>query len=202
MKISFEVDARLIVVTSLAGFVGLFALHGAYPSLFGFWPTSSQDLAAWVQAVGAMLALAIAIALPWDERQRKRLEDLQKAADDADITIRFHSEVFVTNEGLIGVALAHLPDGVHETMPDATSQVLRSIRALRAVNFDQIRTVAAHDPDLAKHLADFHCELDFLTVILDRNDENGLLSHATSVKSRLNRLTELGAFIKSRTTLR
>lgn len=57
MRISFEVDARLIVVTSGCGFVGLFVLHGAYPGLFSFWPTSSQDLAAWVQAVGSVVAI-------------------------------------------------------------------------------------------------------------------------------------------------
>lgn len=60
MKISFEVDARLIVVTSLACLAGLFALHGAYPALYGFWPSGSQDLAAWVQAVGSVAAIAYA----------------------------------------------------------------------------------------------------------------------------------------------
>ncbi|MBD9406230.1 hypothetical protein IB236_12855 [Acidovorax sp. ACV02] len=199
MKIAFEIDARLVVVTSLFGVVGLFALHAAYPCLFVFWPKTSQDLAAWVQAVGAMLALAIAIALPWKERQRKRSEELQKAADDADITIRFHSEVLQTNEGLLRVALAHLPAGEHESRPDARIQVLRSIRSLRAIKFDQIRTVAAHDPDLAKHLADFHCELDFLVGILDRNDETALLFHAKSVKHRLTCLTELASKIRERT---
>lgn len=199
MKIAFEVDARLVVVASFAGVAGLFALHAAYPGLFGFWPASSQDLASWVQAVGAILALAIAIAIPWDERQRKRREDAKKASDDADITIRFHSEVFTTNEGLIAVALAHLPGGAHETMPDATSQVLCSIRSLRAVHFDQIRVVAAHDPDLAKHLADFHCELDFVTGIMDRNSKNVLPFHAKSIKSRLDRLNELAFLIRSRT---
>jgi len=79
MKISFEVDARLIVVTSLAGLAGLFALHGAYPTLFGFWPTSSQDLAAWVQAVGSIAAIIGAFWIANTQTRQKKNDDLLRA---------------------------------------------------------------------------------------------------------------------------
>lgn len=57
MKVSFEVDARLIAVTTGCGLAGLFALHAAYPGLYDFWPKTSADLASWMQAIGAVVAL-------------------------------------------------------------------------------------------------------------------------------------------------
>ena len=83
MKIAFEVDARLIVVTSIAGVVGLFALHAAYPGLFGFWPTTSQDLASWVQAVGAVAAILGALWIASSQERAQNLKTKQAAVKKA-----------------------------------------------------------------------------------------------------------------------
>lgn len=74
MKIAFEVDARLILVTAVCGVVGLFALHSAYPGLYDYWPKTSADLASWMQAAGALVALGIAIYLP-----QKQSADVRRA---------------------------------------------------------------------------------------------------------------------------
>lgn len=57
MKVSFEVDALLILVASSCGFVVLFALHAAYSGHFDYWPKSSSDLASWIQAIGSVAAI-------------------------------------------------------------------------------------------------------------------------------------------------
>ena len=79
MKIAFEVDARLIVVASFLGLAGLFVLHAAYPSLFNFWPSSSQDLAAWVQAVGSVAAIVGAVWVANRQSREKKEDDLLRA---------------------------------------------------------------------------------------------------------------------------
>ena len=57
MKISIEVDVRFAVVTAGCALAGLFALHAAYPGLYGYWPKTSADLASWLQAIGAVAAI-------------------------------------------------------------------------------------------------------------------------------------------------
>lgn len=60
MRVCFELDTTAVVTAALVGFVGLFALHAAYPGLYGYWPSSSSDLASWVQAVGAIGSIVYA----------------------------------------------------------------------------------------------------------------------------------------------
>lgn len=60
MKVSFELDPKGVPAAALCGVVGLVALHAAFPGLFDYWPKSSSDLAAWVQAVGAIAAIGFA----------------------------------------------------------------------------------------------------------------------------------------------
>lgn len=79
MKIEFEVNARRVLMPAACGVVGLFALHGAYPQLFGFWPSTSQDLAAWVQAVGSVAAIVGAVWVANMQSRHKKEDDLLRA---------------------------------------------------------------------------------------------------------------------------
>lgn len=172
-----------------------------------WWATcmTKAEWSGWMQAAGAMLALTIAIGVPWWDQRRQRSERLKKAAHDADITIRFHSELFETNEGMLRVAISHLPGNEHRMRPDAYRQVMQAVGALRAIDYEQIRTVAAHDPIQGQHLADFRCELEFLMGIIERNsidDEFDLSGLAGSVKSRLQNLNKISGQIRDRTLTR
>ena len=163
---------------------------------------TKAEWSGWMQAMGAVLALAIAIGVPWWDQRRQRNERLRKAAEDADITIRFHSELFETNESMLRVAIGHVPQGVQDMRPDAGREVLEAVGALRAIDFEHIKTVALHDAVLGQLLADFRCELQYLTGIIDRNrvgDEFDLVMHAKSVRSRLARLNTLSIHIRNRT---
>lgn len=204
MKIEFEVNARLVVVASLAGFVGLFALHAAYLEGFmKYWPQSSQDLAAWIQAFGSLLALCVAIWIPYRERQKKIQDDLIELANDADITIRFHAELLITNEAMLGVAISNMPNKARER--NRNEQVIPAIMMLRSMSFDQIRVIERHNCDLGRCLADFNCELELLKGILDRNGNDvcilyGLLSK--TIYDKLDRLDKLSSKIRGMTVLR
>lgn len=199
MKIAFEVDARLVVVASLVGFVGLFALHGAYPSLFNFWPTSSQDLAAWVQAIGTLIALGIAIWAPWYTHQREVLQTRKRLSAEADISIQFHNVLFETNEQLLDVTIAHLPGGRHANHPDIRDEILNSIASLRSLDFEQVRVIGLHDQKLAAQLAAFHCEHKMLVDMLARNGEDALAKRIvmTTVIARVKRLAEIARNINN-----
>ncbi len=60
MRVSFELDAAAVTTAALAGFVGLFALHAAFPGLYTYWPADSSSLASWVQAFGAIGSIVYA----------------------------------------------------------------------------------------------------------------------------------------------
>ncbi len=79
MKVAFEIDARLVLVGAAAGAVGMFALHAAYPSLYNFWPATSQDLAAWSQVVGSVGAIAGAVWIASRQSREKKADDLLRA---------------------------------------------------------------------------------------------------------------------------
>lgn len=79
MKIEFEVNVRRVLMPAGCGLVGLFALHAAYPQLFGFWPSTSQDLAAWVQAVGSVAAIVGAVWVANMQSRHKKEDDLLRA---------------------------------------------------------------------------------------------------------------------------
>lgn len=193
MKIAFEVDARLVVVASLVGFAGVFALHAAYPSLFNFWPASSQDLAAWVQAVGTLIALGIAIWAPLYIQQREMQQARKLLFAEADISIQFHRELFETNEQLLNVTIAHLPGGRCENHPDIRDEILNSIASLRSLDFEQVRVIGLHDQKLAAQLAAFHCERQMLVDMLARNGEDALAKKyvMSTVIQRVKRLAEI-----------
>jgi hypothetical protein len=202
MKVEFEVNQRLIVLLAIAGFLALFVLHAAYPSLFVFWPKDSSDLAAWVQAIGAIIALAVAIYLPFRVQQAAE----KRAWDDADLTIRFHTNLLITNEGLLTVALRHLPNGDAGCRPDAAEQVFLAIDALQAVQFPEIKSISISNPDLARLLADFHHTLETLRGVTQSNlfiqDERERLKRlAKTLDARLNELQTLAKQIRERTAM-
>lgn len=136
MKISFVVDTRLIVVMSLAGITGLFALHGAYPELFDYWPKTSGDLASWMQAIGSVVALGVAIWIG-----RHQAEESHRVAHEA--TWRSEWQVAANAHGIVSsvremyqsfqnswLAVRHEEDFYNVTnkgVLKALSQMVRSI---------------------------------------------------------------------------
>lgn len=202
MKVEFEVNQRLVVFLAITGFLVLFVLHAAYPSLFVFWPKDSSDLAAWVQAIGAIIALAVAIYLP----SRVQHEAEKKALDDADLTIRFHTDLFNTNEGLLRGALGHLPKNAATERPGSANQVFGAIDSLRAVQFPEIKSISISNPELARLLADFHHTLETLRGVIQRNlsiqDDSERLKHlAKTLDSKLHELQTLAEKIKKLTEM-
>lgn len=83
MKVEIEINEHRVLILALGGALGVFALHAAYPGLYGYWPQSSQDLAAWVQAVGSVAAIVGAVwATKYQIRRAKEvafLAERQKA---------------------------------------------------------------------------------------------------------------------------
>lgn len=88
MKIEFEINVRRVLMPAVGGLLGLFVLHAAFPGLYSFWPRDSQDLAAWVQAIGSIAAILVAVGLSYfqakdadtrDERRRQEERRLQRA---------------------------------------------------------------------------------------------------------------------------
>jgi hypothetical protein len=202
MKVEFEVTQRRVVLLAIAGFLALFALHAAYPSLFVFWPKSSADLAAWVQAFSAIIAFAVAIYIPVRVQQAAK----KRAWDDADLTIRFHTNLLKTNEGLLTRALRHLPKSGAGCIPDAAEQVFLAIDALQAVQFPEIKSISISNPDLARLLADFHHTLETLRGVTQRNlsiqDERERLKHLEkTLDPMLHELQTLAEKIREETVM-
>lgn len=83
MKVEFEFSVRLVTMLGVGGSLALFALHAAFPGLYKWWPQGSQDLAAWVQAVGSVAAIIGAVwATKYQIRRAKEaayLTERQKA---------------------------------------------------------------------------------------------------------------------------
>lgn len=86
MKVEFEIDTRRVLMPAIAGVLGLFAIHAAYPGLYTYWPTDSAQMAAWVQAFVSTVAVgAGAAAIYWQvsrqsemERERIKQETVRK----------------------------------------------------------------------------------------------------------------------------
>lgn len=162
------------------------------------WATcmTKAEWSGWMQAIGALLALAIAIALPWSERRRARREIREKLAADAGVVLRFYSELLETNDAFLDVAIAHLPGGKHERHPDVRQQVLVAIHSLRSMPFEQLRTIGFANVALAGDLADFHCEREKLVGVLERNGDAGLAKHLDTVVHRVEKLKAISDRIK------
>lgn len=152
----------------------------------------------WMQAIGSLVALLIAIWIPRRERKLKKMEDQKQAAFVADLAVRFHSELLDTNEVYLRVALAHVPLSVDERLrPGAAEEVAASIRGLRYLDFEQIKLIYADNMLLGRCLADFRCELHRLQGFM-RNLEEGkafgeaeLKKNRATISVRLERLSEL-----------
>lgn len=57
MVITVKFDGKLVVLTAIYLFIGLFALLFAYPSLSIWLPSNSSEMASWVQAFGSIGAI-------------------------------------------------------------------------------------------------------------------------------------------------
>ncbi|MVT30126.1 hypothetical protein GO496_24610 [Acidovorax citrulli] len=137
-----------------------------------YWWTvcmTKAEWSGWVQAVGSILALAVAIAAPLIVECFQRCKERRAELAAADLSIRFHTSIFETNEGMLRAATGHLPETGKSPRADAERQVFGSIDALRAVPYDEIKVIALIDEVLARDLVDFHCELESLRGVLARN---------------------------------
>jgi len=74
MKVSFEVDVPLVLMSALAGAVGLLAIVSAYPEAYTLWPRTSSDWAAWIQAFGSIGAIVAVGYIAWLERYWRKTE--------------------------------------------------------------------------------------------------------------------------------
>lgn len=163
-----------------------------------WWATcmTKAEWSGWMQAIGAIVALFIAIGIPWSERRNKRIEESRRVAYDAAITVRFHKEILGTNSELLDVALAHLPGGNHAHHLDWKDEVLLSIRSLRSLSFENVCTIGSHDPDFALVLADFHRVREELIGVVDRNGDDVLPKHLKTVVIKVNELKALAVQIQ------
>lgn len=91
MRIEFEVNARRVLLTAACGLLGVFALHAAFPRIFGWWPRSPSDVASWVQAVGSIGAI---VAVYLISSREKRWRDLER--DEIAIPAAFDMELRLT----------------------------------------------------------------------------------------------------------
>ncbi|CAN7362134.1 hypothetical protein LJR118_002139 [Acidovorax sp. LjRoot118] len=77
MRVNIEFSEHRVLVAGACGFVGLAALHLAYPGLFDYWPKTSSELADWVAAVGTVSAIAAGFVVA--NRQQRHQADMQAA---------------------------------------------------------------------------------------------------------------------------
>lgn len=83
MVITVKFDCKLVLLTAIYMSIGIAALLLAFPWMAVWIPSNSSELAVWVQAVGAVLAILFAIYI--SSRDRKHSRQLQV---DAEKTIR------------------------------------------------------------------------------------------------------------------
>lgn len=92
MKVEFELNEHRVLVAAASGFLGLFALHAAYPGLFDYWPKTSSELADWVAALGTVGAIVGAV---WTTRhqlhvnqKKSEYKELQRDLDMASVAMQ------------------------------------------------------------------------------------------------------------------
>lgn len=173
-----------------------------------WWPLcmTKAEWSGWMQAIGSVVALLIAIWIPWRERKVKKIEDQKQAAYVADLAVRFHSELLNTNEEYLRVALAHIPLSSDERLRQgAAAEVAASIKGLRYLDFEQIKLIYADNMQLGRYLADFRCELNLLQGFMrslevsKAFDESELKRNRATISARLERLSELKDGIRNLT---
>lgn len=152
---------------------------------------TKAEWAAWAQAVGSILGLGLAVWIPWNQRRYENEAAEKRARALADLTIRYHSDLFVTNEEMLGVARAQLERVESDKIyVDLDPDVIRVIGELKAVDFEEIRLIQASSPDLARYLADFHCTLETLRGVLDRKRKSEKIE-AETLRSYLDDLERI-----------
>jgi hypothetical protein len=168
---------------------------------------TKAEWSGWMQAIGSVVALLIAIWIPWRERKLKKIEDQKQAAFVADLAVRFHSELLDSNEAYLRVALAHVPQSFDERLrPGAAEEVAQSIKALRFLDFEQIKLIYTDSKELGRYLTDFRCELYLLQEFMQRLertagfDEFELKRHEPTIRARLEKLSDLKDLIRNLTT--
>lgn len=168
-----------------------------------WWATcmTKAEWSGWMQAIGAIIGLITAITLPFFLRWLEKREVTKRAWDESDLTIRLHSSLLVTNEQLLRVALGNMPGAKGEGHPGNDAEVRLAIDALTPVSFDNILRIGIADPVLAKHLADFHTQLDLLVGVLQRNPGPSLSMLEKTVKKYLDELDQITNGIRMRTVV-
>lgn len=144
------------------------------------WSTcmTKAEWSGWMQFSGSILALIVAIFVPWFQSRNAAKKQAQEQLDVADITIRFHWELLETNDSMLDVALRYVRKGENVWLD---SEVMPAIFSLRAVDFSDIKQISVADPGLAKHLADFHCQLERFRGVISRQAPGSFVGYETVI---------------------
>lgn len=152
---------------------------------------SKSEWSAWVQAIFSVIAIFVAIAVPWCQRRLDVLNERRSRFKESDLTIRFYTQLLDDNNSFLKVAIEHIPERGGNTRPNSASEVASSIQALSAVPFEDIKVISFSDFSLAQALADFHCALETLKGVLSRVGTDKLSWHAPTYKYHLDKLEKI-----------
>lgn len=139
---------------------------------------TKAEWSGWMQFLGSILALIVAIGVPWFQSKRISKKQNQEQLDLADITLRFHWELLKTNDSMLNIALKFSNKRLKVLLE---REVMPAIASLRSVDFADIKQISVAEPELAKQLADFHCELERLRGVLARLDSEHVVFYETLI---------------------
>lgn len=129
---------------ALLGALGLFIVGGLIYLAYGFHlapPKASQDWAAWAQAYGATLALAVAIYVPY--RQREDAEKDKKAKEAELDALRTYSVSLILSDVVALLDRSHAYQFARKYIRDPL---------IVADLLERIRLAEFNDPDLVRAL--------------------------------------------------
>ena len=72
MVVTLKIDGRLVLLTAAYLSIGIAALLLAFPGALIWVPSNSSELASWFQAIGSVVAVAVAIAVPYVQHRNDR----------------------------------------------------------------------------------------------------------------------------------
>lgn len=79
MVVTLKIDGRLVLLTAIYLSIGIAALLIAFPGVLIWVPSNSSELASWFQAIGSVIAVAVAIAVPYVQHRNYRSVQIAEA---------------------------------------------------------------------------------------------------------------------------
>ena len=145
-----------------------------------WWVTclTKAEWSGWMQFFGSILALIVAIFVPWWQSKTAAKKQAKEQLDLADITLHFYWEVLETNDSLLDVALRFAKKGENVWL---NSDVMPAILSLKSVNFEDVKQISVAFPELSKRLAEFHCELERLRGVISRQAPGAFVGYETLI---------------------